>query len=95
MCTTVPSGRVHRKLSFGTQQGLLLPRAECDAFFFSRLFFQPSLLKLFPPPLLLCPFLCVLFFPANFLGAEVLLDFLCILCALCYAWDLASSITIA
>ncbi|CAM9622429.1 unnamed protein product [Hapterophycus canaliculatus] len=32
---------------------------------------------------------------ANFLGAEVLLDFLCILCALCYAWDLASSITIA
>lgn len=32
---------------------------------------------------------------ANFLGAEALLDFLCILCALCYAWDLASSITFA
>ncbi|CAB1119734.1 unnamed protein product [Ectocarpus sp. CCAP 1310/34] len=32
---------------------------------------------------------------ANFLGAEVLLDFLCILCAVCYAWDLASSITFA
>lgn len=30
---------------------------------------------------------------ANFLGAEALLDFLCILCALCYAWDLAASIT--
>ena len=33
--------------------------------------------------------------PANFLGAEVLLDLLCILCAVCYAWDLASSITFA
>lgn len=32
---------------------------------------------------------------ANFLGAEALLDFLCILCALGYAWDLASSITFA
>eukprot|EP00752_Nemacystus_decipiens_P010337 g9209.t1 len=32
---------------------------------------------------------------ANFLGAEVLLDLLCILCAVCYAWDLASSITFA
>eukprot|EP00903_Cladosiphon_okamuranus_P010380 g9819.t1 len=32
---------------------------------------------------------------ANFFGAEVLLDLLCILCAMCYAWDLASSITFA
>ncbi|CAM9133844.1 unnamed protein product [Ectocarpus fasciculatus] len=32
---------------------------------------------------------------ANYLGVEVLLDFLCILCAICYAWDLSSSITFA
>lgn len=48
-----------------------------------------------PPALDLCCALCAFFSTANFLGAEVLLDFLCILCALCYAWDLASSITIA